>query len=121
MTQDCYRGISGQKEGRTLVLRLSRYTRRPAPANTHSTQRALNSVVGWGVEGKGYSVIKRIGVLIVVALVAVMMLAATAMPSLAAPITCPGSQDAEKVGGEWRCVNPADNPTGADKPKNPNR
>ena len=38
----------------------------------------------------------------------------------AAPITCPGPQVAEKVGGEFRCVNPADNPTGAAETKNPN-
>jgi hypothetical protein len=42
------------------------------------------------------------------------------MPALAAPINCPGNQDAQRVGGEWSCVNPADNPTGAEKPKNPN-
>jgi hypothetical protein len=51
---------------------------------------------------------------------AVMIMAATAMPAVAAPITCPGNQTAERVGGEWTCVNPANNPSGAEKPKNPN-
>ncbi len=38
----------------------------------------------------------------------------------AAPITCPGAQVAEKTGGWWSCVNPADheNESGADR--NPN-
>ncbi len=64
--------------------------------------------------------IKRIGMLVVVALVAVMMLSATAMLAVAAPINCPGSQDAQRVGGEWECVNPSGNTSGAEKPKNPN-
>ena len=72
---------------------------------------------------KGYSVIKRIGLLIVVALVAVMMLAATAMPSMAAPITCKGSQDVVKQprGGGFVCQNNGGGtPSGVVETKNPN-
>ena len=36
------------------------------------------------------------------------------------PITCPGKQVSERVDGEWRCVNPGGNTSGADETKNPN-
>ena len=67
--------------------------------------------------------IKRIGLLVVVALVAVMMLAATAMPAMAKPITCPGSQEVVKDkggGGEsnnFSCQNRGNNISGAEKRK----
>jgi hypothetical protein len=72
---------------------------------------------------KGYSVIKRISLLIAVALMAVMMMAATAMPAMAKPITCPGKQDVVKDkggGGEsnnFSCQNNGGNISGAEKRK----
>jgi hypothetical protein len=57
-------------------------------------------------------------------LIAALMLALTmsfgAVAAFAAPITCPGPQQPERVGGQWVCVNPADNPSGAAETKNPN-
>jgi len=57
-------------------------------------------------------------------LVAALMLALTmafgSVAAFAAPITCPGKQQPERVGGQWVYVNPADNPSGAAKTKNPN-
>ncbi|HEX6682018.1 MAG TPA: hypothetical protein VF062_04455 [Candidatus Limnocylindrales bacterium] len=38
----------------------------------------------------------------------------------AAPITCPGSQSAEKTPGGWDCVNKGGNSSNAEDPKNPN-
>ena len=51
-----------------------------------------------GVVGKGYSVIKRIGLLIVVALVAAMMMVATSAPGFADP---QNKTDCENKGGTW--------------------
>jgi hypothetical protein len=41
------------------------------------------------------------------------LLATAAVPASAAPITCPGGQDAQRVNGDWVCVNSGDHPTGA--------
>jgi hypothetical protein len=41
------------------------------------------------------------------------LIATAAAPASAAPITCPGGQDAQRVNGDWVCVNSGDNPTGA--------
>jgi hypothetical protein len=65
-------------------------------------------------------VLKRISLLIAAALMAVMMMAATAMPVLAQPITCPGGQEATKTASGWDCVNRGDNTSNAEDPKNPN-
>ena len=61
--------------------------------------------------------IKRITMFVATALLALSLAAPAAF---AAPITCPGSQEAEKTSEGWVCVNPAENETGAEKPKNPN-
>jgi hypothetical protein len=64
---------------------------------------------------------KRIIMMLALSAFLVAALSVSALSAFAAPINCPSSQTAEKVGGEWRCVNPSGNTSGADKPKNPNR
>jgi len=62
---------------------------------------------------KGYSVLKRISLLIAVALMAVMMMAATAMPAMAGPLTCPSGQTETKTSDGWACVSNGGSNTGA--------
>jgi len=84
-----------------------------------------------GVVRKGYSVIKRIGLLMMVALVAAMMMVATAAPAFAKitpaePPSCetggggnlpPGQQPTCQGGGlEQNEATPATNPAGAAPP-----
>ncbi|MFC5139797.1 hypothetical protein ACFPK1_16270 [Actinomycetospora rhizophila] len=47
------------------------------------------------------------------------MLIPTAVAS-AAPIDCPGGQTAQRVGGNWDCVNGGGNTSNAENPKSPN-
>ena len=63
---------------------------------------------------------KRIGLLLAVAIMATMMIVATAAPAFAAPINCPGGQTATKTATGWDCVNQGGNPSNAEDPKNPN-
>ncbi|MGH8869743.1 MAG: hypothetical protein ACRDYU_17340 [Actinomycetes bacterium] len=59
------------------------------------------------------------GILVVAALVAGGLFA-TAVPSSAAPITCPDGQTATKLASGWDCVNNGGNTSNAEDPKNPN-
>ena len=67
--------------------------------------------------------IKRIGLLMMAALVAVMMLAASATAALAAPVTCEGEGlTLVKTGpGTWECQNKPAQGNPPEKSKNPNR
>jgi Spy/CpxP family protein refolding chaperone len=52
----------------------------------------------------------------------VVLFVALALSATAAPVTCPGPQVATHFdGGDWSCVNPGANTSGAEDPKNPNR
>jgi hypothetical protein len=55
----------------------------------------------------------RLKVFLATAATGALLAATAAAPASAAPITCPGGQSAERVNGDWVCVNNADNPTGA--------
>ena len=57
--------------------------------------------------------IKRISLLIAVALMAVMMMVVTAAPAFAAPIYCQGNQTAQKTADGWQCINNGEQDTGS--------
>jgi uncharacterized membrane protein len=56
----------------------------------------------------------------IVAVATAALLASSAAPALADPITCPPGQHSEKVNGVWKCVNNGGNTSNAAETKNPN-
>jgi hypothetical protein len=63
---------------------------------------------------------KRILMVLTVALIMVAMIAVTATLALAAPITCPAGQTAVKTPSGWDCQNQGGHTNQSENPKNPN-